>query len=246
MFLTGTMVKNKIKNIHFLRILRNFLLLIGIFFSLCVILAFTTLPFWGVHWLGTSKSELTEEPQTIILLGGGGMPSESNLMRSWYTEKAAKSFPEANVVIAMPGELDDSLSTPVLMKKELELRGIDGARISFEDNGTNTRSQAVNCKGIIKMQNSVLLVTSPEHMRRAVLCFKKAGFERVNALPAFENATNADLSFQDDELGGNTILMPDVGKSISVRYQLWNHLKYEILIAREMVALSYYKLRGWI
>jgi hypothetical protein len=83
-------------------------------------------------------------------------------------------------------------------------------------------------------------------MRRAVLCFKKAGFEKVNALPAFENATKADLSFKDDELGGNTILMPDVGQNINMRYQIWNHMKYEILIARELVALTYYKLRGWI
>jgi uncharacterized SAM-binding protein YcdF (DUF218 family) len=240
------MVKNKIKNIHFLRILRNLLVLIGIFFSICVILAFTTLPFWGFHWLGTSKSELREKPETIVLLGGGGMPSESNLMRSWYVEKAAKSFPEAHVIIAMPGDVSDSLSTPVLMKKELELRGVETKRISFENKGTNTRGQAMNCQGLIKMQNPVLLVTSPEHMRRAVLCFKKAGFEKVNALPAFENAVEADLSFKDDELGGNTLLVPDVGQSINMRYQLWNHLKYEILIARELAALSYYKVRGWI
>lgn len=240
------MAKSKIKNIHFLRILRNLLVLFGIFFSICVILAFTTLPFWGYHWLGTSKSELIEKPRTIILLGGGGMPSESNLMRSWYTEKAAKNFRNANIVIVMPGDISDSLSTPQLMKKELILRGLSSERILFEYEGTNTRAQALNCQGIIKMQNSILLISSPEHMRRAVLCFQKIGFEKVYALPAFENATEADLSFKDDELGGNKILVPDVGKSISIRYQVWNHLKYEILIAREMIALSYYKLRGWI
>ncbi len=240
------MNKIKIKSIYFLRLLRNLLVLIGIFFSICVLLALTPQPFWGYHWLGTSKSELNEKPQFIILLGGGGMPSQSALMRSWYVEKAAKSFPNATVIIAMPGNLKDSLSTPLLMKKELELRGIDDNKIRFENEGTNTRAQALNCQRLIKMQIPVLLVTSPEHMRRAVLCFKKAGFEKVNALPAFENAVKADLSFDDDKLGGNKTFVPDVGKSINMRYQLWNHLKYEILIAREMVALTYYKLRGWI
>ena len=96
------------------------------------------------------------------------------------------------------------------------------------------------------MQSPILLVTSPEHMRRSVLCFHKVGFEKVGALPAFENAVEADLSFNDDELGGNKVLMPDVGQSINMRYQLWNHLKYEILIVRETVALIYYKMRGWI
>ncbi|MCY1719293.1 YdcF family protein [Prolixibacteraceae bacterium Z1-6] len=240
------MVKTKIKSIYFLRLLRNLLVLIGFFFLICVILALTSAPFWGYHWLGTSKSELRWKPETIVLLGGGGMPSQSNLMRSWYVEKAAKSFPNANVIVAMPGDLADSLSTPQLMKNELVLRGVNPGLISFEPEATNTRAQALNCQRFIKMQTPVLLVTSPEHMRRSVLCFKKAGFEKVNALPAFENAAEADFSFKDDELGGNTILVPNVGQNINLRYQLWNHLKYEILIAREMVAMTYYKLRGWM
>ncbi len=240
------MNKTKIKSIYFLRLLRNLFVLIGIFFTICILLALTAQPFWGYHWLGTSKSELNQEPNSIILLGGGGMPSESALMRSWYVEKAARSFPKANVIIAMPGDLEDSLSTPQLMKKELQIRGIQPERIRFEEEGTNTRAQALNCQRLVKMQSPILLVTSPEHMRRAVLCFQKAGFEKVNALPAFENAVEADLSFDDDELGGKKTIVPDVGKSINMRYQLWNHLKYEILIAREMVALTYYKIRGWI
>ncbi|MDX8339913.1 YdcF family protein [Draconibacterium sp. IB214405] len=229
-----------------MRLLRNFFTLIGIFFFICLVFSFTEQPYWGYHWLGTSKSELKWEPKHIILLGGGGMPSQSNLMRSWYTEKAAKSFPQAKVIVAMPGLISDSLSTPQRMKAELVLRGISAESISFESKGTNTRSQALECQGLIKMQDPILLVTSPEHMRRAVLCFKKAGFEKVNALPAFENAAEADFSFTDDELGGNKTLVPDVGNNINMRYQVWNHLKYEILIAREMFALSYYKLRGWI
>ncbi len=243
---SNAMGKFKAKSIYFLRILRKLFTTIGIFFSVCVILALTEQPFWGYHWLGTSKSELKWKPEFIILLGGGGMPSQSNLMRGWYTEKAAKSFPEAKIVIAIPGEITDSLSTPQKMKKELLLRGINTNLIFFESEATNTRAQAINCQRIIKMQTPVILVTSPEHMRRAVLCFQKVGFEKVNALPTFENALEADLTFKDDELGGNKTMVPDVGKSINMRYQLWNHLKYEILIARELMALAYYKLRGWI
>ena len=240
------MTKIRTKSIYFLRLLRNIFVLIGIFFSICILLALTSAPFWGYHWLGTSKSEINEKPSTIILLGGGGMPSQSALMRSWYVDKATKSFPNANVIIAMPGDLADSLSTPVLMKKELEIRGISSIKIGFENEGTNTRAQALNCQRLIKMQSPILLVTSPEHMRRAILSFQKAGFEKVNALPAFENATEADLSFDDDKLGGRKTGIPDVGKSINIRYQLWNHLKYEILITREIVALNYYRIRGWI
>jgi uncharacterized SAM-binding protein YcdF (DUF218 family) len=236
----------RFKNIHFLRIVRIFFLIAGVFFIICVILAFTTLPYWGIHWLGTSKSNLEHEPQTIILLGGGGMPSESNLMRCWYTALAAESFRNADVLIAMPGETNDSLSTPVRIKKELILRGTEPERIIFESNGTNTRSQALQCKKMINAENAILLVTSPENTLRSVLSYRKAGFKKVDALPAFENATESNLKFQDDELGGNKILIPDVGSSISFRYQLWNHLKYEIIFFREILAIFYYKLKGWI
>lgn len=240
------MAKTKSKSIHFLRIARIFFVLGGILLLTCIILAFTSLPYWGIHWLGASKSELTHPPETIILMGGGGMPSESNLMRSWYVAKATESFPKANVLIAMPGELADSLSTPQKMKKELILRGVNPAQILFENEGTNTRSQALNCKKRLDENRSILLVTSPEHARRSVLSFQKVGFKVVSALPAFEDAAEADFSFNDDELGGNKKLIPDVGNSISVRYKIWDYLKYEITIVRELIALTYYKLRGWI
>lgn len=240
------MKRIKSRSNYFLRILRNILVIVGLFFSVCVVFALTEQPFWGYHWLGTSKSEMKWKPTHIIMMGGGGMPSQSNLMRSWYVEKAAKTFPEATVIIAIPGEISDSLSTPQIVKKELIMRGVNPDKIVFENEATNTRAQALNCQKTIKMQTPILLVTSPEHMRRSVLSFQKVGFEKVNALPAFENALEADLSFKDDDLGGNKTGVPDVGKSINARYQLWNHLKYEILIAREIVALTYYRLRGWI
>ncbi|HSO89083.1 MAG TPA: hypothetical protein VLQ91_21200, partial [Draconibacterium sp.] len=74
------MTKSKTKSIQFLRIVRNLLTGIGIFFLGCIILALTEQPFWGYHWLGTSKSELSWKPDIIVVLGGGGMPSESNLI----------------------------------------------------------------------------------------------------------------------------------------------------------------------
>lgn len=236
----------KSKSIVFLRILRNIASVIGIFFLLCVMLALTEKPFWGYYWLGTSKTEMKWKPEVIIVLGGGGMPSQSNLMRGWYAASAARSFPEAKVILSMPGDISDSLSTPQLMKKELILRKVSAENISFENQGTNTRAQALNCSTLLRTETPVLLVTSPEHMRRSVLCFRKAGFQKVAGLPAFENALEADLKFDDDQLGGNKTLVPDVGENINARYQLWNHLKYEILIAREITALAYYRVRGWI
>lgn len=234
------------KNIQIFRLIRDFTIASGILFLMLVGLSFTTLPYWGYHWLGTSLSEIKSEPETIVLLGGSGMPSESNLIRTWFAADVAREFPDCKVLVVMPGDLKDSLSTPSRIYAELRLRGIDSVRIHFEPKGTNTRSQALECSRLLSTVGPILLVTSPENMRRSVLSFRKAGFDKVNALPAFENAAEADFSFDDDNLGESPALVPDVGNNTNVRYQFWNHLKYEILIARELAALGYYRLRGWI
>jgi uncharacterized SAM-binding protein YcdF (DUF218 family) len=233
----------------FQKVMRALLLVSGIIFLIILILSFTTLPYWGYYWLGTSQSKITEKPEYIILLGGGGMPSESSLMRAFFVHRAAVESPESRIVISIPGNLKDSMSTARLVAEELISKGIDRQRILYEQIGTNTRSEALQLKQFNSEKltdKSILLVTSPEHMRRAVLVFRKAGFTRVNALPAFENAIEANLFFEDDKLGGNKALVPDIGGNTEVRYQFWNHLKYEIMIAREMAALGYYWLRGWI
>lgn len=236
--------QSKISKIFVL--VRNFLVIAGLFFVLMLIIAFTTLPFWGYYWLGTSLSEFTRKPEVIVLLGGSGMPSESNLMRSWYAAAAATEYPESKVLIVMPGDTADRNSTPVKMRNELVVRGVHPEKIGYEPSGTNTRSQALECLKHIDKNVPVLLITSPENMRRTILSFRKVGFQKVNALPAFENASEADFTFVDKELGGRQGVIPDVGHNTQVRYQVWTHLKYEIIIAREMAALGYYWLRGWI
>lgn len=242
------MAKQKLLR-HLLFFLRSVLLTFGVIFLVLLALSFTSLPFWGYYWLGTSESKINGKPDYIVLLGGGGMPSESNLMRAFYVCRAADESPQSQIIISIPGDTTDRKSTARLVAAELIQKGVDSTRFSFEETGTNTRSQALKLQRINTgnlSNKNILLVTSPEHMRRAVLTFRKAGFSRVNALPAFETALEANLLFKDKDLGGNKLPVPDIGGSISVRYQFWNHLKYEILIAREMVALGYYKLRGWI
>lgn len=234
---------------YFLGALRSVFIALGALFFVALLLSFTSIPFWGLYWLGTSESKKVEKPDCIVMLGGGGMPSESNLMRAFFVYKAAMQYPESHIVISSPGDTADLNSTSRLIAAELITKGIDRNRILYENIGTNTRMEAMQMRklnGGQMTQKAILLVTSPEHMRRSVLVFRKAGFRRISALPAFENALEADLTFNDDELGGNKTMIPNVGGNINLRYQFWNHLKYEILIIREMAALGYYWLRGWI
>ena len=122
---------------------------LGGIFAFIIVLAFTSGPFWMWYDLSVSKAGVNRPPDYIVVLGGGGMPSESGLMRCWYTAKTANYFTRAKVIISLPGNARDSLSSINGMKKELVIRGIAPERILLEDSGTNTRAEALNVLKII-------------------------------------------------------------------------------------------------
>lgn len=253
------------------KILRIILFFLGAISLFSIIMAFTSLPFhvWYNHSL--AEAGIHRPPDYIIILGGGGMPSETGLMRTWYGAKAANYFTRSKIIIALPGNSKDSSSSLNLMKRELIMRGISPERILLEDSGTNTRAQAINILRRITnsplprsfaprnkvhqftissahqltISSAILIVTSPEHLQRAVLTIKKAGFLKVDGVPAFEAAIESDITFNDAILGGRKWI-PGVGENLALRYKFWTQLRYEELMMREFLAMFYYKLKGWV
>lgn len=225
-----------------------FLIISGSIFLILCILAFTKIPYWAYHNLGKGNSKITKPPVTIILLSGSGIPSESGLLRAYFTAKIGNMHPDANIVISMPGDTTDSVSDPRLTAKELIMRGIAAERISFESIGKNTRHQAMKLsEGCTQaeLNRPVTLVTSPEHMKRAILVFRKCGFNSVSGYATFGSSIHTDMAFNDSDLKGNKYV-PSIGNNLQVRYQFWTQLKLEVLVIREYFGLTYYKLRGWI
>jgi len=228
----------------------------GSFTSIMIILAFTSAPFWILYGFSTKYAGINRPPEYIVVLGGGGMPSESGLIRCWYAAKTANYFSGSLVIISLPGDTTDDLSSVNQMKNEMILRGIHKTRIILEPLGTNTRAQALQVKKLVDNLTSssshhlisspaILIVTSPEHLTRAVLTFKKAGFRRVEGVTAFEKTIESDITFNDRMLGGREWI-PGVGGNLALRYQFWTQLRYEELMIREFLAMFYYKLKGWI
>jgi uncharacterized SAM-binding protein YcdF (DUF218 family) len=248
-----------------LRILKITLISIGTITVVMIILAFTSAPFWIWYKYSTKHAGINRVPGYIVVLGGGGMPSESGLIRCWYAAKTANHFPGSKIIISLPGDTADKLSSINLMKEEMMLRGDHRSRIILEPNGTNTRAQALEVRKLVDglkestkyeerstnfnhqllSSRTILIVTSPEHLTRAVLTFKKAGFTRVDGIPAFEAAIESDITFNDAVLGGRKWI-PGVGENLAFRYRFWTQLRYEELMIREYLALFYYKLKGWI
>lgn len=232
----------------FWRLTRIFLLACGSLFIVLCVLAFTTVPFYAYHALADDGRKHDPAPGLIVMLSGAGIPSENGLMRAYFTAWLAGAYPGAQVFIAAPGELSDSLGDPHRIAGELMLRGVAEERILFAASGKNTRSQALEIAAMIpdgEKSRPLTIVSSPEHIRRSVLCFKKCGFSNVSGFPAFESSLQTSLQFEDNDLRGNK-LAPPIGSNLQVRYQFWNHLKYEVIVLREYIAIAYYKLRGWI
>lgn len=230
-----------------IRIFKYLLFSSGVFFLLLIVLCFTPVPFHLWYNLSMKEAGIHRPPEWIVVLGGGGMPSETGLIRTWYAARLGIQYPQAKIIVALPGNRKDSLSSVCLMRREIIQKGISPDRIIIEDSGTNTRSQSLSILRIIDHANSpaLLLVTSPEHVCRAVLAFRKIKFTRVDGFPAFERVIESDLAFQDRKLGGREWL-PKMGKNISVRYRFWSQLKYLGLVGREYFAISYYWIKGWI
>ena len=169
------------------------------------------------------------------------MPSESNLIRLYYTAEYARRYP-SKVVVVHP---KDSVCRAE-MTRYLVQSGIPENRIAFMDKGGNTRSQALElAKADPETTNArLLVVTAPEQVRRTVKTLKKAGFAHVRGLAAREGTVDFDLSLNHKELQGNRA-MPTL-ESTRLRYTFWNYLKLEVTCLREYFALAYYRVKGWI
>ena len=215
--------------------------IICILSSFFVLLAFTDIPYWAYYSLASVEETLTKNPEYIIIMGGGGMPSPSGLMRSYHGAQKAKAFPNAKIYIAMPSNQNDSSKQLKLMAHELVLKGIDTTRIQFAQRGFNTRSQAVEISEMIENKSaSLLLITSPEHMYRCIHAFRKVGFKDVGGDSAFE-VPNDKKQLKDKDLKDKLRV-----KNLTLRYNLWSYMQYEIVVVREYIAISYYWFKGWI
>ena len=227
----------------FLKFWKWFLMIIGFLGCLSVILSFTDIPFNAYYKLGTPNTKLTRPPELIVILSGSGMPSPDGLIRAYFGVEAARRYPHANIIIALPYNAGDSLKPLKLMAYELTAKGVDSSRIKYEPLGFNTRSQAVNIAARypgIKSKISVVLVTSPEHTYRSVKTFIKAGFTDVGGLAAFDKPIEPEKAMDTGKTKDIRV------KSLSLRYNMWSYLHYELIVVREYCAIAYYKLKGWI
>ncbi|MBE0640271.1 MAG: YdcF family protein [Bacteroidales bacterium] len=226
--------------------IRILVMITGIFSLVMVALSFTPLPYNVHYWLGTHDAKLDCKPDYIVVMGAGGMPGPGGLMRSHFAAEAASLYPDSKIIIALPFDTSNFINSDAYrMFRSIAGSNIDSARFLFETNGTNTYTQACEINHMLENteDKALLIVSSPEHIRRCILTFRKCGFQQVGGLPTFEAAFSDDLLLTEKERKKR---IQEIGRSVSVRYDMWNYLILEIAVIREFTALGYYKLKGYI
>ena len=200
-------------------------------FAVQMTLAVVGVPGTLDRWLACSCATETV-PRYVVVLGGGGIPSGSGLMRTYHAVASSGWGAGTVFIVALPADEDPERSSVGRMRDELVMRGVPVGAIRMEYRGRNTREQAVNIRRMLgpeAIAERLAIVTSPPHVRRSVLCFRKAGFQKVGGVPAYGTGAEADL-----------------GAGCALRYGFWDNLVSEVEFARELCALAYYRLKGWI
>lgn len=196
-----------------------------------LVMAIAGIPRGVVAWITAADCVLDAPPGTIVVLGGEGIPSESGLMRTYTAARLHARFPQARYVCSLPADTDPETSSVGRMRDELVLRGVPRAQVQLEYRARNTHEQSVTVAELLgpaALAEPLLVVTSPTHARRSVLCFRRAGFRQVAC--AIADTTDVEA---------------DMGRHVFLRYGFWNLLETQVRLARELVALAYYRLRGW-
>jgi hypothetical protein len=225
-----------------LRRLRPVSQVFGVVCAVLVVLAFTRLPFDAHRALGRASGECSGPVDLLVVLGGSGMPSGAELRRLHHAAELANLHPRAAMWVIHPGD-------PAVigaMVAELELRGVEPARIRRINEGDNTRAQALAVlREVAGRPSRMALVSAPENMYRSVKAFRRVGLADVCGAPAWDHAMDHDFSYTHRRIGGKAYV-PDVSAATDLRYTFWNYLKLEITCLREYVAIAYYALNGWI
>lgn len=179
--------------------------------------------------------------EAIVVLGGGGASyladgeeiealSEQSALRALEGLRLYRHMDQPWVVLSGGSNPAAGLVKPesLALRQVFLEAGVPEARLLLESRSENTYDQALYIPQVLEQAgvNRFVLVTSPTHMRRADLTFRAQGLEPLPSL-----ARQRSESIRAPAFG----LLPDSGS-----------LQVSQTAMREVLALIYYALQGWI
>ena len=197
-------------------------------------------------WLGSGHAPLASaaeagEARHVVVLGGGGVtlhglagtidvPSTATAYRLLEAERLYHMMGEPVLILSggPGGPGGDGAPESELMRADLIARGIPEDKIRLEPASPDTHEQAIRVGELLKQEGveTFVLVTSLSHMRRAVAAFTDVGMEPVPSVA---------VRGQSEVSGGPAPFLPSA-----------DALAESEAVFREVLALVYYALRGWL
>ena len=228
------------------RLARAGLLLLGLLALLFVAMQFTNWPWRAYKHLSEGPERDSIPPTHVLVMGGSGIPGESGLSRTYFGAQAALRNPQAEMLIAMPLDTNESFASRAYYD-ELRLRGVPAKRIRVLAGGRNTREQALRLAEVLSARTTpghVLIVTDPYHIRRTAACIRKAVADRnqevhLDGLPVYALSIEDPLELIARDLDSSAAApaaraaVPSLGFSLRFRYDFWSNLGYTFTVLRE-------------
>jgi uncharacterized SAM-binding protein YcdF (DUF218 family) len=194
-------------------------------------------------WEIAPTSISTVKPHDIGIILTGGTTNDdklpkANIFLGITSDRIGQTIElyknrKINIILISGGSIDILRKT---QKKEVEeiakyliISGIPSKSIFLETHAKNTRENAVNCSKILKKQftnQSILLITSGFHLKRATQCFEKVG---IKVTPYGANYFSHERKF--------------LPSSLFPREECFG---YSQLFFREIIGYWVYKAMGWL
>ncbi len=190
---------------------------------------------------GKSYAEIDASYDVGIVLGGTTISYESSIDRKIFhgnidrllqaVELYKKGRIKKIMITGGSGNLIyREVNESALMKEFLDIIDIPDEDIIIEPSADNTHENAAFCKKILDENaygQKALLITSSLHMRRAIACFRKEGFE---VSPFSTNLISHDIRWNVEYL-----FLPDV-----INFKIWEAMMHEI------IGYAAYRMAGYV
>jgi uncharacterized SAM-binding protein YcdF (DUF218 family) len=156
--------------------------------------------------------------------------SDAGILRVWEGVRQYHNLDEPWVIVSGGVNERVGMTTPesLPMRDILIKGGVPASRILLESSSSNTFEQASNLGPMLEAHGieRFIMVTSPSHMRRAMGTFIAQGLDPIPA-PSKQHP--------DDFLADRSNFLPNS-----------EALEESRIAVREIMALVYYALRGWL
>ncbi|MFW0788193.1 YdcF family protein [Gordonia sp. CPCC 205333] len=146
--------------------------------------------------------------RTAIVVLGYGLTA-SGKMASELVNRVTAGKGQADVAATAPivvtgGAPKKGVTEASAMRKWLVDKGISSARITAEDKSTSTVSNAQNTAALLKQRgiSDIVLVTSPDHIRRAAADFAGAGLKVTATVTTATNLSKYSKALTKDQQKG--------------------------------------------